>query len=284
METLSGVKAHTIRIWEKRYGLLTPERSTTNIRYYSDEELKKLLNVSILVKHGFKISKVSHYDLNTIQKEVLKLNSGSSKNELLLDQLMVCIVNFEDMRFEEILDEEIEKTGFESIMLKVVYPLFEKIGVLWQTGAIFPAQEHFVSNLIRHRLILEASKYDNSKSSKTILFYLKEEEQHELGLLFYNFVALQSGYRTIYLGQNIPFNDLVRLADVKNVDYIFTSFINALSKVDLETYLKRIDEQVQKKRVFISGRQVMIHQPELPRNFKVVSDSTSFRKYFGVIS
>ncbi len=283
METLSGVKAHTIRIWEKRYGLLKPDRSTTNIRFYGDEELKKLLNVSILVKHGYKISKVSGYDNVMIRDEVLKLNAKTEGSTNVVDQLIVFMVNFDARRFEDILDNEIIQNGFESTMLDVVFPLLEKLGVFWQTGSIFPAQEHFVSNLVRQRLIQESAKFENSNSSKTILFYLKENEQHEMSLLFYNLIALQSGYHTIYLGQNVPFNDLARIIEIKKPDYIFTAFINALTDIELKNYLNKLTQLEHKKKVFITGRQLKLHEPLLPRNFKTVPDIVTFRKFFGVI-
>ena len=283
METLSGIKAHTIRIWEKRYSLLRPDRTTTNIRFYSDDELKKLLNVSILIKHGYKISKVSDYDNTMIREEVLKLNAKKASAVSVIDQLIICIVNFDTYRLEGLLDDEIRQQGFESTMLNVIFPLFEKVGVFWQTGSIFPAQEHFISNLVRQRLISESAKFDNSGSSKTILFCLKENEQHELSLLFFNFLALQSGYNTIYLGQNVPFEDLVRFTEIKKPDYIFTAFINALTKTELEDYIKKLSRLEHKKKVFITGRQLKLHEPVLPRNFKVVSDLATFRKYFGIL-
>ncbi|MGQ8337938.1 MerR family transcriptional regulator [Sunxiuqinia sp. A32] len=283
METLSGIKAHTIRIWEKRYGLLSPDRSNTNIRYYSDEELRKLLNVSMLVKHGYKISKVSVLDDQTIREEVLKLNGKTADHSGILDQLVVQMVNFNEPRFEELIEKEIEESGFEETIMNVIFPLFEKIGVFWQTGSLFPAQEHFVSNLVRQRMIRESSRFDNSNSRKTVLFFLKEDEQHELSLLFYNYLALKSGYKTIYLGQNVPFDDLVHISEMNKIDYIFSAFINALGKEDLENYLIQLSQLVNKKRVFVSGRQILEHQPNLPRNFKVVSDIQSFKKYFGVL-
>ena len=283
METISGVKAHTIRIWEKRYGLLQPERTTTNIRYYSDDELKKLLNVAILVKHGYKISKISIYNESDIQKEVIKINSKRGTTSDVIEQLIVYMVNFEGKRFEDLLNQQIEERGIEYAMMHVITPLFDKIGVFWQTGSIFPAQEHFVSNILRQRLIYESNKYDNSNSTKTILFYLKEDELHELGLLFYNLLALQAGYKTIYLGQNVPFEDLIRVAEIKSIDYIFTAFVNAISKEELESYFDKLNKLVNKKRVFVNGFQVQEHQPKLPRNFKVVTDVPTFKKYFGVL-
>ncbi len=283
METLSGVKAHTIRIWEKRYGLLRPDRTNTNIRFYSDDELKKLLNVSILVKHGYKISRVSGYDNAMIREEVIKLNAKTGGTGSVVDQLVVHIVNFDSPQFEILIEQEIQRRGFENVMLDIIFPLFEKVGVFWQTGSIFPAQEHFVSNLVRRRLITESSKFDNYNASKTILLFLKENEQHELSLLFYNFLALQSGYNTIYLGQNVPYEDLVHLTELRKPDFIFTAFINALTKTELEDYFRNLSQLEHKKKVFVTGRQIKLLEPVMPRNFKIVPDVTTFKKYFGIL-
>lgn len=279
LETLSGIKAHTIRIWEKRYGLLVPHRTTTNIRYYSDEELKRLLNVSALVKNGFKISKVSGYDDNRLHDEVLNLSRQVTGMENIIDQLVIHMVNFDDEQFEVLLDRQISEHGFEQVVLETVFPLFEKIGIFWQIGSIFPAQEHFVSNLLRQRLITEAAAYRNYQADKTVLFFLPENEMHELGLLFYNYLALKYGYKTIYLGQNVPFEDLSGLTDLTKVDYVFTAFINAIEKEELEAYFSKLNTVFRKKKIFVTGAQVMKHEPHLPANFRVINQVNTFKKY-----
>lgn len=281
LETLSGIKAHTIRIWEKRYGLLEPQRSTTNIRYYSDDELKKLLNVSMLVKHGFKISKVAVYEEGQIRDEVLKLSQKPLSSEGLIDQLILHTVNFDDQNFEQLLYQQIEKIGFEDTFTTIIFPLFEKVGVYWQIGSIFPAQEHFVSNITRQLLIQAASRFKNQEASSSVLFFLKEGEMHELSLLFYNYLALKAGYKTIYLGQNVPFEDLLKLEGLQKIDAVFTAFINGIEKEEFDGYLAKMEAAFKRKRVFVSGAQLAIHKPKLPANFKVISDVRSFKKYFG---
>lgn len=283
LETLSGIKAHTIRIWEKRYGLLEPQRSTTNIRYYSDDELKKLLNVSMLVKHGFKISKVAVYKEGQIRDEVLKLSQKPLSSEGLIDQLILHTVNFDDQNFERLLYQQIEKIGFEDTFTTVIFPLFEKVGVYWQIGSIFPAQEHFVSNITRQLLIQAASEFKNQEASYSILFFLKEGEMHELSLLFYNYLALKAGYKTVYLGQNVPFEDLLKMEGLQKIDAVFTAFINGIEKEELDGYLGKMENAFKRKRVFVSGAQLAAQKPKLPANFKVVSDVKSFKKYFNVL-
>ena len=284
LETLSGIKAHTIRIWEKRYGLLEPQRSTTNIRFYSDDELKKLLNVSMLVKHGFKISKVSVFEDSQIRDEVLKLNQKPLSSEGLIDQLIVHMVNFDDESFKNLLDQQIGKIGFEETFISIVFPLFEKIGIYWQIGSIFPAQEHFVSNITRDLLIQAGSVHQNHQSRLSVLFFLKEGEMHELSLLFYHFLALQAGYKTIYLGQNVPFDDLLKIEGLQKVDLVFTAFINGIEPLEMETYIDKMHKAFKRKRVFVTGAQIANQKPKLPSNFKVITDVKTFKKYFGQIA
>ncbi|TDN99082.1 MerR family transcriptional regulator [Sunxiuqinia elliptica] len=283
LETLSGIKAHTIRIWEKRYGLLEPLRTTTNIRYYSDEELRKLLNVSMLVKHGYKISKVSVFEDKQIQQEVLKLNEKSLSSEGIIDQLIVSMVNFDNHSFEGILAQEIERIGFEETFMTVVFPLFEKVGIYWQIGSVFPAQEHFVSNITRQLLIRESSRFSNHQASSTVLFYLREGELHELSLLFYQYLALKAGYKTLYLGQNVPFDDLLKLEGLQKVDRVFTAFINGIEPDELNDYIQQMNAAFKRKKVFVTGAQLSLHHPQLPSNFKVVADIRAFKKYFGTL-
>ncbi len=284
LETLSGIKAHTIRIWEKRYGLLEPERTTTNIRYYSDEELRKLLNVSMLVKHGYKISKVSVFDINQIHQEVLTLNEKSLSSQGIIDQLIVHMMNFDHKNIEYLLEQQIDKLGFEDTFMSVVFPLFEKIGVCWQTGSIFPAQEHFVSNITRHILIRASSAFGNHEASASVLFFLKKGELHELSLLFYQYLALKSGYRTIYLGQNVPFEDLTKLDGLQNFDRVFTAFTNGIEPEKLEEYIRKMSVIFKRKKVFVTGGQISQIKPQLPANVKVVTDVRTFKKYFGTLS
>ena len=281
LETLSGIKAHTIRIWEKRYGLLKPKRTTSNIRYYNDDELRYLLNIALIVKHGFRISKVSEYDEARLNIEVLKLNQIAKSDETVIDRLVIYMIHFDDEKFEDLLDQQISQLGFENAVLDVVFPLFEKIGIYWQTGSIFPSQEHFVSSLLRQRLISYSAAFRNNEAAQTILFFLPENEMHELSLLFYNYLALKNGYKTIYLGQNVPMADLAKLNDLVRVDYVFTAYLNPMAKGRAEKYFEALNVVFSKKKVFITGAQVMKQHLSLPLNFSIITNLQSFKKYLG---
>ena len=154
IEHLSGIKAHTLRIWEKRYNIIVPKRTQTNIRYYDDEDLKRLLNVSVLNRYGYKISSIANLHEKEIRNEILAITSKYGDLSAQIENLIVAMVDFDKAYFDKIFNKSIMSRGLEETMLKVIYPFFEKIGILWQTGNINPAQEHFISNLIRQKLIV----------------------------------------------------------------------------------------------------------------------------------
>ncbi len=280
LEVLSGVKAHTIRIWEKRYSLLSPARTDTNIRYYNDLDLRKILNVSLLVNNGFKISKVAKFDDKKIKDSVIDINSKNTAESDFVDRLILYMINFDNIGFNKFVNEIISKKGFEEAYLKVFFALFERIGTYWQVGSIFPAQEHYVTSILRQKLIAEIDKLDlENLNGLTTLFFLPEGELHEMSLLFYSYLARKNGYNVIYLGQFVPFEDLAKVLAHIHIDYVFTAFINAILKEDLENYLVRLKNTFQQQKVFITGWQVQQNKPVLPRSVKIVQDHSDFKRY-----
>lgn len=278
LENLSGIKAHTIRIWERRYQLLDPERTDTNIRYYSNDDLRRILNVALLVKNGYKISNVANFDNDKLHGEVIRQNKNLVDPEKNIDQLLIHTVNMDILGFEQLLNKIILENGFSKTIEQVIFPFFERIGILWQAGTIFVAQEHFVSNLVRNHLIIEAAKFDNQLANQTMLFYLPEDEMHELGLLYFSFLAAKNGFRYIYLGQNVPFDDLNKILMNNEYDYICTTFIQAIEKTELEKYLAMLSLIAPKNKILIAGRQIAIHKPKLPPNIFVIKNNADFTK------
>jgi MerR family transcriptional regulator, light-induced transcriptional regulator len=276
LEYLSGIKAHTIRIWEKRYQLLNPDRSDTNIRFYSDDDVRRILNVAMLVKNGYKISNIATFDDSKLKAEVLRQNKGLTDPEKNIDQLLFHTINLDTFGFEELLNKIIQETGFSKTIQNIIFPFFDRIGLLWQTGTIFVAHEHFVSNLIRNRLIIETVQFDNSSSGKTMLFYLRENELHELGLLYFNYLAAENGFRCVYLGQSLPFDDLSNLLRNNKFDFVCTSFIYAIEKPELEQYLSNLAMVFDHNKILIAGRQIAIHKPKLPSNVVVIKNNNDF--------
>jgi DNA-binding transcriptional MerR regulator len=276
LEYLSGIKAHTIRIWEKRYHLLSPIRSDTNIRSYSDDDVRKILNVAMLIKNGYKISNIASFESEKLHSEVLRINRNLVDPEENIDQLLYYTVNLDTFGFEDLLDKIIVDFGFSKTIQQVVFPLFQRIGVLWQAGSIFAAHEHFISILIRNRLIRETGNHKCKESAKSVLFFLRENELHEMGLLFFNFLAAEAGFHCVYLGQSLPFGDLANLLINSRFDYICTSFINAIEKPELEQYLANLSLVFNSDKILIAGRQIAIHKPKLPSNVVIIKTPDDF--------
>jgi len=282
LEVLSGIKMHTIRIWEKRYNLLHPHRTDTNIRWYDDEDLKRLLNISMLTKNGFKISKVADWNDEQIRQKVLDISENRTSESDYIDRFMILMVEMDNTGFERLLNEVLSQYDFEYAYFNIFFKLFERVGTYWQVGSIFPAQEHFVTSLFRQKLIASIDELELTNTRHaTMLFFLHEEELHEMSLLFYSYLAKKSGYDIFYLGQSVPFPDLEKINSLKKIDYVMTAFTNSIAKEDLEDYLVRLKESFPKQKVFVTGLQIDINQPTLPRNVKIIKDFREFRKYLG---
>lgn len=254
LEKLSGIKAHTIRIWEKRHHLVAPQRTQTNIRYYSDEDLKKIINVSVLNNNGVKISKIVGLSLDQINKQVAELSDSKNSIEISIDQLVLAMIDMEEEHFEKILASLILKFGFEKTVLEIVYPFMEKIGILWLTNNVTPAQEHFITHLIRQKMIVAIDGLPlPPKTSKKAVLYLPENELHELGLLFYHYITKKTGYRTYYLGQMVPFKDLKYVAEHHNPDLIITSLTSGPSPHAMQAYLAKLSQEFRTAKLLVSG-------------------------------
>lgn len=265
LEILSGVKAHTIRIWEKRYNLLSPERTDTNIRYYNDNDLRKIINVAFLVRHQYKISKISTWDASRIQTEVLNISNNSGEKDELTEQLISCLISFENHKFLQLVNDIIHDLGMEEAYTKVFFGFLEKVGLYWQAGVLYPAQEHFVSNVLRQKLLAEIEFAEaESKYQPNMLFFLHENEMHELGLLFYSWIARKSGYNVIYLGAQVPFEDLQRVAAATRFDSVMTSFTNPMEEGFIQDYLQKMLHLFPTQKIYISGYQVKDIIDELP--------------------
>ncbi|HYX05587.1 MAG TPA: MerR family transcriptional regulator [Bacteroidales bacterium] len=286
LEKLSGIKAHTIRIWEKRYQLIQPRRTSTNIRYYSDNELKKLLNISILHRHGYRISKIAQLDNDEIHERIREITNEGCDFISQVENLVIAMIELDENKFEKILSKSIIRIGFEETIIKLVYPLFEKIGILWVTGTINPAQEHFMSNLIRQKLVsaIDGQISSDSSASKKFILFLPEGELHELGLLFYSFMLKKSGHQVIYLGQSVPFHDLIEINEIKPSDYLLTSFTSALTGKELIAYLANLSASFTDLIIFATGLQLKEIEVSLPENIIKISTPSHFFEEFERIS
>lgn len=279
LETLTGIKAHTIRIWEKRYGLVTPNRTETNIRHYSDLELKRLLNVSILNNHGIKISKVAKMSDEAVRERVAALVGTDGSYSTYIDNLVVAMVELGHERFERVLSDCTLRFGFEETCLQVLYPFLTKIGVMWQTDHINPAQEHFVSNLIRQKMIvaIDGAYKPTLVGAKKALLFLREGELHEIGLLFYHYLLLKNGFETIYLGQNVPYTDLIEIIKTHSPDVLVTAFVAPINVPDLNHYLEDLTTQWHGP-LLVAGMQAQREGVIWPKQAFRVESATAFKE------
>ncbi len=231
LERLTGIKAHTIRIWEKRYGLITPLRTSTNRRYYSDDEVRKLLNVSTLLSKGHKISKIACLTEIEFTNELLAENSLLKSNnsyEGLINDLLKSMLNFDEQSLESIFQLSVTRHGFYNTMLHVVYPFLNKVGMLWRIDEAETAQEHFATAVIRRKLqaATEALPKAINKGNKFLLF-LPEGEWHDTGLLFADYVIRSKQHESVYLGQNLNQESLLKVLQVVKPDYLLLFYITA---------------------------------------------------------
>lgn len=286
LEHFTGIKAHTIRIWEKRYNIVEPKRTDTNIRYYNDKDLKKLLNVSILNRNGVKISYIVNFSDATINEKVLNLTHLKSDIETHIEGLVLAMIDMDEYKFEKIFNTAVINLGFEEAILKLMYPFFEKIGILWQIGAINPAQEHFISNLLRQKLLVAVDGIANSVNgnSKSFLLFLPDGEHHELGLIYYHYIIKKFKHKVFYLGESVPLEGLKEISMLKKVDYIITSLTTALPSNKIASYINNLSDYFKEVKIFFTGLSVKDIDFPLPENVVIVKNVIKFKTVLERIS
>jgi MerR family transcriptional regulator, light-induced transcriptional regulator len=256
LELMSGIKAHTLRIWEQRYNILKPERTDTNIRYYSNTDLRRILNISILNKNGHKISSIAELtDLDLTKQVEGYLNNYLNESDQ-IESLYISLLDLNEERFENTLNNSIAKLGFENTIEKIVFPFLRHLGNMWQVGAISPAQEHYISNLIRQKIIANIDRLvpEINEKAKTYLFFLPSKELHEMGLLYLHYVTKARGHKCVYLGQSVPLEDLISITKSVKPDVLTSIFTNPTEESELEEYLKDCETALPQQDFYVSGR------------------------------
>ncbi len=265
LEQLSSIKAHTLRVWEQRYSIIQPKRTSTNIRYYDDDDLRLLLNISFLNRNGYKISAIADMSHEEIKEKVVGISDSNLEFPNQVNALVIAMVNLNEERFEKIISTNTLQFGFEKTMMQIVYPFLNRIGILWQTGSINPAHEHFITSLIRQKLIVAIDGQispQNPNASKYVLF-LPEGEMHELSLLFTAYVVKSRHNRVIYLGQSLPLKDLALISDVYDPDYIMTIITSYPTKEEIMAYVREMKKKCPGKEILLTGYQALQMHDEL---------------------
>ena len=210
LEQLSGIKAHTIRIWEQRYGILRPVRTATNIRTYCEDDLRRLLNVATLCEQGYRISQIAKLSEQELSNTVISCNDNNHNYCQHVNGLLAAMLEMNECQLVHLLNQAIARNGFEETILRVAYPFLQRIGVMWQAGTVNPAQEHLVTNLLRQKLMAATDGLPpvTPATARRWVLFLPEREMHELALLFMNYVLRARGHHVLYLGQNLPIAEL----------------------------------------------------------------------------
>lgn len=265
LENLTGIKAHTIRIWEQRYSFLKPQRTDTNIRFYSNEELKKVLNISLLNKYGFKISHIDRMSETDINGKILSINNVQAQQERIINSLIQAMVDMEIETFEDHIEAHIKSKGIEKTINQIIFPFMQRIGVLWITGHVNPAQEHLVSNIIRHKLIVGTEAVvPIFKLKKSGVLFLPEGEYHELGLLFVRYLLKSRGIYVLYLGANVPLEDVEYILKHKKPDFIYTHLTSVSSIFNFDRFINQSLKRFASVPLIISGRLAATYEKKIP--------------------
>lgn len=284
LENLTGIKAHTIRIWEQRYSFLKPKRTDTNIRYYSNEELKTVLNIALLNKYGYKISHIDKMPPDEIRNRILSLGDSQAIQERIVNELVQEMVDMDMENFEKILAGYIAGRGIERTVTQILFPFLEKIGILWVTGHINPAQEHLVTNIIRQKLIVAIeSCVTHLSKDRTLLLFLPEGEHHELGLLFMYYMLKNRGIKTIYLGANVPLKDVAFVVGMKKPDLVFTHLTSTAASFHLDRFLQQASALFGGVELLVSGYPVNQYNKTVPTGIQLKKSLPEVMEYISSI-
>ncbi len=280
LEGLSGVKAHTIRIWEKRYNLIQPKRTKTNIRYYTDEDLRKLLNICFLYKKGYKISKIGMMDESVIRKKVSEYSNINLSFEHELDALMIFILELDEYNLSKILDKHISQKGLDKTMTDIVYPLLDKIGVAWLAGSFLEVHESFMIEIIRGKLYNHIEALTHSPDPKsTYLIYNPKGENQELSLLYLHYTLKKNGCKVVNLGTDIELGDVIFSIETTKPDFVFTIINKEMPYMKLQTYVDKISDKLGKRKFLITGFQTLTNNVKWPSNVEIISDLSETIKF-----
>lgn len=280
MENLSGVKAHTLRIWEKRYDIIHPKRTATNIRYYTDEDLRHLLNVCYLYKKGYKISKIAEMNEDDLKQTISDYSLVDLNEKDKVDTLMMFILELDAYNLNKVLDHSIEQKGLEETMNDLIYPLLDRLSMKWLAGSFQSVHESFVTQIIRAKIqIAIESAPEQPNFSPTYIIYLPESEQQELSMLYMHFLLKKNRCKVINLGNDVSLKDVIASAEVLKPNYIFTIINNELKQGSFKNYIEELTSCENYERLLITGYQTVAQSIKWPANttvFKNLGEMLNF--------
>ena len=281
LENLTNIKAHTIRIWEQRYKLLEPKRTDTNIRYYQDKELKKLLNINLLYTNGYKISKIAKLSESEIISESHKIIGEDQKDvNQTVELMMMAIVDLNGTRVLELLEQSFINREIEQFYDEIIIPLFQKVGQLWQLNSISVGHEHFFSNIFKAFLFTKTNALPIKTRNRKALLFLNKNEEHEMSLLIYNYILKREGWEVIYLGAKVPFEDLEITYKQTKPDIVVTSFITNTTTAEFDSIIKSITSIIPPEKLVISGFMSEIYNDRIPKQARRIVSQENVKRYF----
>jgi len=255
LEKLSGIKAHTIRVWERRFGILKQHRTETNRRRYGDSELRRLINIAILHRSGFKISVICKLPEQEIEEKVSFLSKDTNQSDTQIDTLITSMIDQNEKAVNELLIRCIMNRGIEDTFTELIFPFLKKIGVMWHTGSLDIGLEHFISNIFRQRIIssIDSLSAGFNKNRKKVILFLPENELHELALLFFNYIIKKAGHETLYLGQSTPLFSAVRVNNSWKADIIVTGVLSGYPEINPEEFISLLAKAFSGQKILIAG-------------------------------
>ncbi len=283
LENLTGIKAHTIRIWEKRHGMFQPKRTDTNIRYYSNEDLKKILKIAALLQQGLKVSAITQLSNDELDEYMLQQMHQEEETDHSIEaarkSLLTALTDFDEETFNKAFSLVLLRHGLTETIIKVIYPVLENIGILWSTGAVMPAQEHFISALVRQKILSATDTliHKTNSNEKWILF-LPDGELHELGLLLANYIIRSTGRKTIYLGQSVPVENVIKVAMVTEATHIYMFAVSVKDKLEIKKQIQELNKELPSIKTFISGNPTLIQSLKLPSTMQHLQDVSSLNE------
>ena len=287
LDSITGIKAHTIRIWEKRYNLLVPKRTKTNIRYYDNEDLKKILNIRTLLNVGYKISKIANFEPKELLIEIKKITNQPKQETVLYNhftnEMLLSTFEFNKLNFDKIFNSCVLKFGFSVTIEKIIYAVMSRIGALWLIGEVNPAQEHFLSNLTRQKIFSATDGLlENQNSKKKCILFLPENEEHDITLLYTNYLLLGAGIKTVYLGVRTPIESIEKADRVIKATHLVFFVVRQISTKSLNTYILDLSKKFSKHQIVVCGSKNYGIGLKLPANVTFHDSPTSSKRYFKI--
>jgi DNA-binding transcriptional MerR regulator len=283
LESLSGIKAHTIRIWEQRYQFLKPSRTSTNIRRYNNEELKTLLTVALLNKYGYKISRIDEMPPEMRMEAALQLREPDARQEFVINELIGCMIDLKSVEFEKLLSKQIRESGIEETVTGVIFAFLERVGILWQTNRLRPVQEHITTSIIRQKVIhgIEGLPFPENDAPLFILF-LPEGEFHELGLLYVYYLLRKQGISSLYLGANVPLKDLEYVVQVKRPQYIYLH-LTTFPHTRFQRLVQFLQKAAEDSTLVLSGYMAQLYDKKAGENVILLQSLRSVQAYIKAV-